>query len=174
MDKNLYFNQCKLSTFIVSKMCDEAKMYSILAKIKAFKKYNFFLQINIVMFMRSSLMNLVAPFCKKVEKLPKCGNWQKCNYVTTISLHRTMKTPLSKESKAPKAPRIQREEATEREHLYWLQKQREEVIRRERIERQNQEKRKRHARKGGSSASPRLGGTKEAGSSSDEDSESIR
>jgi hypothetical protein len=35
----------------------------------------------------------VAPFCKKVEKLPKCGNWQKCNYVTTISLHRTIKTP---------------------------------------------------------------------------------
>jgi hypothetical protein len=46
------------------------------------------------MSMQSSLMNLVAPFCKKVEKLPKCGNWQKCNYVTTISLHRTMKTPI--------------------------------------------------------------------------------
>jgi hypothetical protein len=43
--------------------------------------------------MRSSLMNLVAPFCKKVEKLSKCGNWQKCNYMTTISLHGTMKTP---------------------------------------------------------------------------------
>jgi hypothetical protein len=25
--------------------------------------------------------------------LPQCGNWQKCNYVTTISLHHTMKTP---------------------------------------------------------------------------------
>jgi hypothetical protein len=43
--------------------------------------------------MQGSLINLVAPFCQKVEKLPKCGNWQKCNYVTTISLHRTMKTP---------------------------------------------------------------------------------
>jgi hypothetical protein len=43
--------------------------------------------------MRSSLMNLVASFCKKVEKLPKCGNWQKCNYVTAISLRRIMKTP---------------------------------------------------------------------------------
>jgi hypothetical protein len=42
--------------------------------------------------MRSPLMNLVASFCKKIKKLPKCGNWQKCNYVIAISLHRTMKT----------------------------------------------------------------------------------
>jgi hypothetical protein len=44
--------------------------------------------------MQSSLMNLVAPFCKKVKNFPKCGNWQKCNYVTAISLYCTMKTPI--------------------------------------------------------------------------------
>jgi hypothetical protein len=43
--------------------------------------------------MLSSLTNLVVFFCNDIGKLPKCGNWQKCNYVTIISLHRTMKTP---------------------------------------------------------------------------------
>jgi hypothetical protein len=39
MDKNLYFNQCKLSTFIISEMCDKPKMYSIRAKITASAKF---------------------------------------------------------------------------------------------------------------------------------------
>jgi hypothetical protein len=91
MNKNFYFNQCKLSIFIVSEMCYKAKLYLILAKIKAFRKYNFFSKLTFFMSMQSSLMNLVAPFCRKVKKLAKCGNWQKYNYVTTISLYRTMK-----------------------------------------------------------------------------------
>jgi hypothetical protein len=48
MDKNLYFNQCKLSTFIVSEMCDKPKMYSIRAKITASGKYNFFSKLTLL------------------------------------------------------------------------------------------------------------------------------
>ena len=48
MDKNLYFNQCKLSTFIISEICDTSKMYSICAKIKAFRKYNFFSKVTLL------------------------------------------------------------------------------------------------------------------------------
>jgi hypothetical protein len=48
MDKNLYFNQCKLRTFIVSKMFDKPKMYSICTKIKASRKYNFFSKLTLL------------------------------------------------------------------------------------------------------------------------------